>query len=291
MEHDHTGSGTDTGSGSRWARFWNAGTWWKALLLVVAYWGAYQLIALGVSAAAGPALGGDPLASPFGVVVGMALPIMLSGALLLVFARSVGWFGALFARQPDSGRAWMWIAVALVAIPIVLRLFATQWHAWSVALVLSLLLLGLCVGFTEEVATRGIVVQMLRRGGSGERAVLVLSSAYFALLHAGNILQGQAGATVALTVVYTFGFGAMMYLVVRVTGRLMWAILLHAATDPTTILATGGIDAHSAELGGSAGLLGIAGVFNFVYVLVAVVAIFLVKRRGARERVVAAQTG
>ncbi len=27
----------------------------------------------------------------------------------------------------------MWIAVALVAIPIVLRLFATQWHAWSVA--------------------------------------------------------------------------------------------------------------------------------------------------------------
>lgn len=48
-------------------------------------------------------------------------------------ARTPGWFGALFTRQPDSGRAWMWIAVALVAIPIVLRLFATQWHAWSVA--------------------------------------------------------------------------------------------------------------------------------------------------------------
>ncbi|MEJ6490513.1 CPBP family intramembrane metalloprotease [Leucobacter sp. USCH14] len=276
---------------SRWARFWNAGTWWKALLFIAAYWGVYQLIALGVSAAAGNAIGTEnPLASPLGVVVGMALPILLAGALLLVFARTVGWFGALFARQPSDGRAWMWVAVALVVIPIVLRLAATQWSAWSFALVLSLLFLGLCVGFTEEVATRGIVVQMLRRGGTRERAVFVLSSAYFALLHAGNIFQGQAGATVLLTVVYTFGFGAMMYLVLRVTGRLMWAILLHAATDPTTILATGGIDAHSAELGGSADLLGIAGIFNVVYLLFAVVAIFLVKSRGSSERDVAQST-
>ena len=33
-----------------------------------------------------------------------------------------------------------------------------------------------------------------------------------------------------------------MYLTLRVTGNLIWPIILHALTDPTTFLASGGID-------------------------------------------------
>ena len=57
-----------------------------------------------------------------------------------------------------------------------------------------------------------------------------------------NLFSGQAVTTVAFTVFYTFGFGVLMYLTLRVTGFLVWAMLVHGLTDPTTILASGGID-------------------------------------------------
>jgi membrane protease YdiL (CAAX protease family) len=269
---------------SRWVRFWDAGTWWKALLFLVAYWGVYQLLALGVTTlAAGLVERDDILSTPLSVLLGVAVPILLAGVLLLLFAQSLGWLRPLFARQPVRGRAWMWVAVVLVLIPIVVRLVATRWSAWSVAQVLAILFLGLCIGLTEELATRGIIVRMLRGGGYHERLVFVLSSLFFALLHAGNIISGQDVATVALTVVYAFGFGAMMYLALRVTGRLVWVILLHAATDPTTILAAGGIDTHSPAAGGSTGLLSIAGLFSIAYIAVALLAVFLVTDR-TRDR-------
>jgi membrane protease YdiL (CAAX protease family) len=265
---------------SGWKRFWNHGTWWKALLVVVVYWGLYQLCGL----ASGALFGGlfdldEPLTSPAGIFFGVALPILLGSVLLVAFAASLGWLRELFGRQPVGGRAWMWLAVVLVLVPIVIRLVAVNWSAWGAASVLALLFVGLCVGFAEELLTRGLVVNILRKGGHGERFVFVLSSLYFALLHSGNVITGQSPVAVAITVVYTFGFGAMMYLSLRVTGRLVWAILLHAATDPTTILATGGIDAHGASTAGDAGLIAIAGIFNYVYVLFALVAIFLVKNR------------
>lgn len=176
----------------------------------------------------------------------------------------------------------MWVAVVLVVVPIFLRAAATNWSAYSVGLLLVMVFFGLCVGFTEELATRGIVVNMLRNGGYGERLVFVLSSLYFALLHSGNIISGMSPLVVGITVVYTFGFGAMMYLSMRVTGRITWAILLHAATDPTTFLATGGIDAAT-ETAGTASLISLAGLFNWAYILLALVAIFLVKGHSDRS--------
>ncbi|WP_172592088.1 hypothetical protein [Subtercola boreus] len=45
----------------------------------------------------------------------------------------------------------------------------------------------------------------------------------------------------------------------------MWIVvaLLHAAIDPTTILATGGVDTTTASAG-PAGLISIAGIFNYL---------------------------
>ncbi len=276
-----------TRTDSSWTRFWNSGPWWKALLMIAAYWVVYQLITFAfTSVFAGSIDETDPLSTPLSVVLGMALPILLAGVLLLLFARSVGWVGELFAPQRPRGGAWMWVAVVLVLIPIVMHLIATDWSFWSITLVLSILFLGLAVGLTEEVATRGLVVVMLRRGGYDERIVFLVSSVIFALLHVGNLISGQAVTTVAVTVIYTFGFGAMMYLSLRITGSLVWPILLHAATDPTTILATGGIDAHSPAMGAADPLVVLAGFFAPLYVLVALIAIFFVKgRMSAKEPV------
>lgn len=260
-----------------WKRFWNRGTWWKAAVLVVVYWGIYELLGLGLSTVFIDFIDtANPLSSPASIFFAVALPILVASILLLLFAWSLGWHRELFGRQPIRGQAWMWIAVALVLIPVVLRLIGTNWSAYSVATVLALLFVGLCVGFAEELLTRGFVINILRKGGHGERVVFILSSLYFALLHLGNVITGQEITTVLVTVAYTFGFGAMMYLSLRITGRLIWAILLHAATDPTTILATGGIDAHS-DTGSTSSLVGFAGLFGLFYILIALIAIFLVK--------------
>ena len=268
-----------------WRGFWNRGGWWKALLVVAVYWGVYELLGLGLSTLFIVFIDTEnPLSSPLSVFFGVALPILVAGALLLLFAWSVGWLRELFGRQPVAGRRWMWVAVALVLIPIVLRLAGTNWSAYSATLVLSILFVGLCVGFTEELATRGLAVNLLRKGGHGERTVFLVSSALFALLHAGNLITGQSPLVVGITVLYTFGFGAMMYLSLRVTGRLYWAMLLHAATDPTTMLAVGGIDAHSDAAGGISGTVLIASFFNYLYFVFALVAIFFVRSRDrARE--------
>ena len=70
---------------------------------------------------------------------------------------------------------------------------------------------------------------------------MVISSLVFALLHSANVLSGLPILTVALTVVFTFGFGVLMYLTLRVTGNLIWPMLVHGLYDPTLFLATGGI--------------------------------------------------
>ncbi|WP_127792527.1 CPBP family intramembrane glutamic endopeptidase [Agromyces sp. LHK192] len=262
-----------------WSRFWNRGGWWRALLITVVYIVVYQLLGLLV----GTLFGGlvdpdDQLADPASIFFGIALPILLAGGLLLLFVWSVGWLPGIFGRQPIEGRPWMWIAVVLVVVPIVIRLFATNWSAYSVAVVFTMLFLGLCIGFAEELITRGVGVNLLRAGGYSERVVMVISSALFGLMHSVNVLSGQPVLNVAITVVYAFGFGAMMYLSMRVTGSVVWAMLLHAATDPTTILVTGGVDAHGATAGAD-GLVTIAGLFNYAYIVLAIVAIFLVKGR------------
>ncbi|MCI2958466.1 CPBP family intramembrane metalloprotease [Agromyces atrinae] len=269
---------------SGWARFWNHGGWWRALLLVVGYLVVYEGIGLLIGTAFHDQIDTKNLfATPESILFGIALAVLLGGLLALTFTWSVGWLREVFGRQPIAGRGWMWIAVPLLVIPIILRVAGTDWSKYTVAVILTTLAFGLFVGFAEEIVTRGLAVNLLRRGGYSERVVMVLSSLLFALMHSINALNGQAPLTVVITVLYTFGFGTMMYLVMRVTGSIIWPMLLHAATDPTTFLATGGIDTTTASAG-SAELLSLAGIFNWIYIVFAIVAIFLVKGTVFTER-------
>ncbi|MGW8564778.1 CPBP family intramembrane glutamic endopeptidase [Isoptericola sp. NPDC055881] len=280
---DHAGSIERTTTPSGWQRFWDRGGWWRALGFAVLYLAVYLGVGWLVGRLGqGPTDDDDLLSSPGTVFFGLALPILVMGLLLVAFIASMGWRREVFGRQPVPGRRWMLLAVVLVLVPVVLHVAATDWASYDVTVVLTVLFLGLCVGFAEEVLTRGVAVVMLRRAGYGERAVMVLSSVLFALLHASNLASGQSLATVGVTVVYTFGFGTMMYLSMRATGSIVPAILLHAATDPMTFLATGGVDTQGPAAGADS-LNALAGSFNLVFVVVAVVAIFLVSGR-ARDR-------
>jgi hypothetical protein len=111
---------------------------------------------------------------------------------------------------------------------------------------------------------------------------MLLSSLLFAAMHSGNVLTGQNPLAVAFTVVYTFAFGLVMYAALRVTGNLIWPILLHASTDPSLMLLTGGVDASNSALHPGP-LAGIAGLENWLVMLFALVPLIFVRGRVDRQ--------
>jgi uncharacterized protein len=267
-----TGHARTTG----WAGFWDRGGWWKAIGFAVVYLAVYLGVGWVIDKTAGGAIDPDDVfGDPLSVFLAVALPLVIGAIVLFAFAASVRWLPRpLFGRQPVTGRWWMWIAPVLVVITFVLRLFGIDWAAYTGGVIATTFLAGLFVGIAEEVLTRGIVVTLLRRHGYREWAVAVLSSLVFALLHTTNLLSGQPVLTVLVTVGFAFGFGMMMYLTLRVTGNLVWPIVLHALTDPSTILATGGIDVAGSN---HSPLLSFAGLSTFVFLAFALLAMVFIR--------------
>ena len=108
---------------------------------------------------------------------------------------------------------------------------------------------------------------------------MLLSSLLFALLHCANVISGQPISTVLVTVGFAFLYGVAMYLTMRVTGSLIWPIVLHAITDPTTFLATGGLDA---SVGHISPLVTLAGLSVAAYAVLALVAVIFVRGRAVK---------
>ena len=220
---------------SWWRRFWDPGGFWRALLLAALYLGIYMLVGFLLGLATTGVRGKEGSASY--LLFATALPILVTGVILVVFAVSVGWLKRLFARQSVPGRKWMWIALVVVLAINVCALLSIDYAEAGIVLVLTWLLAGLFVGFAEELVTRGFVVDMMRRAGHGEIAVALASAGIFAALHLTNVFTTTQGIGVTLLqVVYTFAFGICMYLILRVTRSLIAPMLVHASTDPTIFL-------------------------------------------------------
>lgn len=257
---------------SHWARFWDRGGWWKALLVVAVYYAVYEGLAFFV---VGPLFAKEWIERPGTagfVFFTIGLPILLACVVLVAFLASVGWLRTIFAPQPLRGRGWMWIAVAAVLVFNVLHLFSIDYGAAGFPIVASWMLTGLFIGFAEEVLTRGIVVDLMRRAGHREIAVTLVSASLFAAMHLGNLFTSTQGLPATLfQVAYTFCFGILMYLAMRVTGTLIAPILLHASTDPTIFLSTG------YPAGGPVDAVGGSG--NIVVILVGLVLVFFIRGR------------
>ena len=211
------------------------------MLFVVAYLVFYLLVGRVTGRLLAERIDEDNIvASASSIVFGIALPLP-SAALLFSPRARLGWLRDIFGRQPVRGRGWMWIGPLLVIGAIVAHVTGTDFGEWTGSELAALAVLGVCVGFTED-SPPAPSPSGYRDAGHTERYVAVVSSLLFALMHTANLFTGMALATVAVTVVYTFAFGMCMYLAMRVTGSIWTAIVLHGLTDPTTILATGGLD-------------------------------------------------
>lgn len=133
----------------------------------------------------------------------------------------------------------------------------------------------LLVGFTEEMATRGLLLVGLRSRLS-EGWVWFVSSALFALMHLTNALAGQGLGLTLTQVGMAFLGGTVFYIVRRTTGTLIWAMVLHGLWDFSTFAVGHGAAGPLAALGGSVNLIaGVAGLAVVAFVI-----------RGADERTV-----
>lgn len=269
---------TDASRTTGWVAFWNRGGWWRVVLLSVTYLAIYLGAGLLVGTLFADRIDtSDLLSSAPSVFFALTLPLLIGSIVLAAFASSVGWLRLMFARQTVRGRRWMWFVPVIILVPSIMRLLGVDYGSYPQSAVVVMLLTGVLIGFAEEILCRGFAVKMLRDSGKSERTVMVLSSLIFALLHSTNILSGQALVTVALTIVFAFAFGVCMYLTLRVTGNLIWPMLLHGLYDPALFLSTGGID--QAATGEQSALIVLAAPANFIYIIVAIVALFVVRDR------------
>ncbi|WP_314456482.1 CPBP family intramembrane glutamic endopeptidase [uncultured Microbacterium sp.] len=257
---------------SAWSRFWNRGRWWKAVVLAAGYLVLYELASLAFVPLV--PFAGDSGSASF-VFIFYVLPILVGAVILVVFGATTGWLRGLFARQSLGGRGWMWIAVVVVLLFNVLHLFSIDYSAAGIDYVMTWLLAGLFIGFSEEVLTRGYVVRIMRDAGHREIVVALVSAGLFALLHSTNLLSGQALVPTLVQIVYTFFFGILMYLAMRVTRTLLAPVLLHASTDPSIFM--------HAQYPAEGALGSLANLGNIVVIVVGLVLVFFIRGRVGRD--------
>ncbi|MFD4295534.1 CPBP family intramembrane glutamic endopeptidase [Rhodococcus sp. NPDC058505] len=179
---------------------------------------------------------------------GVVYPIGIGAVFAALLTTWLGWWRPAMLETRRSHSRWAALPPALLVAAAVVSLAGTQFGPLGGGYLATLAVAMLIVGFTEELICRGVAV-VGYRGGLAEVWVWLLSSAAFGLMHATNALQGQSGRDTAVQVGMTFVLGSTFYMVRRITGSLVWAMLLHALWDFAS-LATTHEDARTATLVG-----------------------------------------
>jgi hypothetical protein len=203
--------------------------------------------------------------------LGAGLSLIIGTIGLAITTSLLGWWRpALFERQHST--RWPIFVPVLMAVALIVNLASTDWASYDLGFFAASVVL-LLVGFTEEIATRGILLVALR-SRLAEGWVWFISTALFALMHLMNTLDGQAIGPTLQQVGVAFLGGTIFYIVRRTTGTLIWAMVLHALWDFSTFAVGHGTPGP---------LAGIGGIF---YILVGVVGLAVVAFviRGAHER-------
>lgn len=207
---------------------------------------------------------------------GAGLSLVVGAVLLAITTTLLGWWRpALFERHRATHR-WPVIAAVIMVIALIVNLVSVDWASYDTAFLAASIVL-LLVGFTEEIATRGLLLVGLRSRLS-EVWVWFLTSALFGLMHLVNAISGQAIGPTVQQVVLAFGAGTIFYILRRVTGSLIWAMILHGLWDFSTFALGRGTPGPAAALGGA---------LEIVAIIVAFVGVAFVIR-GADERLPAA---
>lgn len=160
---------------------------------------------------------------------GAGISLIVATLLLALTTHLLGWWGPALYEHRRSKHKWLLFIPALVVLAGLLNLAGTDWSAYTGAFLASSLVLTL-VGFTEEITNRGLLLTGLR-ARLREGWVWFITSALFGLSHLINVALGADAGGTLLQVFFAFMAGTVFYILRRVTGSLLWAMLLHGFWD------------------------------------------------------------
>lgn len=164
---------------------------------------------------------------------GVIVPIGLGGLLIAVVTTLSGaWRPAV--RETRVGQpVLLGLLVLTMGTTLAMFFVRSDWAALSPSLLLKLGVGMLCVGFSEEMLTRGYMLAAFRTSFASERKAWLVASLLFGLLHLPNAFFGL-GWPAAAQVVLAFLMGSGLYSLRRLTGTLVVPMLVHAAWDYLT---------------------------------------------------------
>ena len=202
---------------------------------------------------------------------GAGLSLIIAAVLLAITTTALGWWRpALFERHRSV--RWPIIAPILMVIALAFNLVSTDWGTYDGGFFAASLVI-LLVGFTEELTTRGLLLTALR-SRLAEVWVWLITSVLFGAMHLLNAASGQELGPTLQQVGFAFVVGTVFYILRRVTGTLIWAMVLHGLWDFSTFAIGHGAAGPLAGLGGS---------IEFVAGILALISVAFVIR-GADER-------
>jgi len=161
-----------------------------------------------------------------GAVVDLAVAAVLLG----ITTSILGWWRpALFERKRSHHKWPIFVPIVMFLVALA-NIVTTDWSKFDASFILALVALGVLVGFNEELMARGLVLTAFR-SRLHEGWAWFLSGALFGLMHLINAALGAPLGGTLLQALMAFASGTAFYIVRRVTGSLIWAMLLHGLWD------------------------------------------------------------
>lgn len=167
---------------------------------------------------------------------GVVVPVAVGTVALVAFAALTGRLAEAFTYEPRAGSVWLWAIPAVMALGILLRLLRAPWSRAGTAYVVWAFIGTALVGISEELLTRGILVDLVQADGRGPVLVALITSVIFGLLHGANVLNGQDARTTAIQVAGTIPMGLALFASLAVSGTLWLPIALHFLLDFSLVL-------------------------------------------------------
>ncbi|RZU65600.1 hypothetical protein EV379_1934 [Microterricola gilva] len=236
-----------------------------------AIWIGYTALVVGIQSLSGISYTawGDSAANLF---FGAGVSLIIATVALALTTSALGWWRPAMRERQRSRHRWPIIAPVFFALLALVNLLLTDWGSYDLPFLGASLVL-LLVGFTEELTARGLLLTALR-SRLHEGWVWFLTSLCFGLFHLVNILLGQDAFVTVEQVIFAFLVGTAFYILRRVTGSLVYAMILHAVWDFSVFAVAYG---HPSEL---------ANIVTAVVPLAGVIALIAVPFviRGADER-------
>jgi uncharacterized protein len=198
--------------------------------IVVVYVGIIQGVGLLVGVDTGDTHAQFPTAES--IVRNALIPIGAAIVCAVAVTTWLGWWSdILHYRQPI--RRWVRFVPISMLVAAIVAINYGHLADQTASLVLCLLILGLFVGFGEELMFRGLGVHVFKRAGLTEGKVALYSSIVFGLAHVSNAIGAGPQALAQAALVSTSGY--FFYLCLRVGGVILLPMLVHGLWDTSLI--------------------------------------------------------